>query len=517
MNVTLRGFAVAPLLVLATVVMAQEPTGSNPSSQGATNSVTQSAASDASTNMGDDMKPVMGWTSWDGFRLNASASKDEAEARAMVASGLAKLGYQYINQDDGWYVCPGGADGPEGHKSEGVGAPSVDEWGRWIPNERFPAQGSTNGIKALADYVHGLGLKFGIYLTPGISLQAVEKNTPVEDNAGGRLLGRPSGYTAKEITNFTEERNYNCGGMVGLDFSSPGAQIFLNSWADQLASWGVDFLKLDSNRLGNKDLLIAWSRALRQTGRPIVFDAAEGYTVKLAPVLQEYADQWMLISDIQCYDCNKGREHDAAFPLGVAFPLTTWSEPAGLGLWQGISGVAARFDYLAEWQPYLRPHKTIDPDAVDVGNGDNNGISLPARKTVLSLWSLASAPLLLGSDLRQLVPEDAALLKNRAVIAVDQDGIAARRVLKEKTKQVFTKREPGGDVIVGLFNTSTTDPERVSIGLSELGLQPNDTYVLADLWSHRTSKVSDQITADIPPEGAALFRVTVQPTKAPQQ
>lgn len=508
MNIILRGFAVAPLLVLATMVLAQETTGSNPPNQRAERPVTQSVASDASANMGGDLKPVLGWTSWDSFRLNASASKDEAEARAMIASGLAKLGYQYINQDDGWYACPGGPDGPGGHKSEGVGAPSVDRWGRWIPNERFAAQGSTNGIKALADYVHSLGLKFGLYLTPGISLQAVEKDTPVEDNAGGRLLGRPSGYTAKEISNFTEERNYNCGGMVGLDFSSPGAQMFLNSWADQLASWGVDFLKLDANRLGNKDELIAWSRALRQTGRPIIFDAAEGYTVKLAPVLQKYADQWMLISDIQCYSCDKDKDNDSLFPLAVAFPLTAWIESEGLGLWQGTNGVVARFDYLAEWQPYLRPHKTIDPDAVDVGNGDNDGISLAARKTVLSLWSLASAPLLLGSDLRQLAPEDAALLRNRAVIAVDQDGVPARRVLNEKTKQVFTKREPGGDVIVGLFNTSTTNPERISIGLSEIGLQPSGAFVLTDLWSHRTSKVSGQITANVPPEGVALFRVT---------
>src|SRR5579872_6948468 len=137
------------------------------------------------------LKPVLGWSSWSSFRGNSSAAKDEAEARAMVSSGLAKLGYRYINQDDGWYVCPGGLGSPVS-KPPTHGAPTVDRWGMWIPNSRFPAHGATNGIKALADYVHSLGLKFGIYLTPGISADAVAKNTPVEGSMGGHLTGRPS-------------------------------------------------------------------------------------------------------------------------------------------------------------------------------------------------------------------------------------------------------------------------------------------------------------------------------------
>ena len=456
-----------------------------------------------------DLKPVLGWTTWDGLRLNASSAKDEAMAQAMVSSGLSKLGYEYINQDDGWYECPGGPDGPGGQRSKGVGAPAIDQWGRWVPNSRFAAQGSTNGIKALADYVHSLGLKFGLYTTPGISLQAVMAKTPVEANANGHLLGKPSGYTADQITNYTEIHNYYCGGMVGLDYSSPGAQLFVNSFADMLASWGVDFLKLDANRLGNKEEIIAWSRALRQTGRPIIFDAAEGYTVKLAPTLQKYADQWMQVSDIQCYSCNKGADTDSIFPLKYAFPLTQWHDAAGWDLWLGTRGVIARFDYLAKWQPHLIPGAFLDLDAIDVGNGDNNGISFDARKTELSLWSLASSPMILGSDLRNLVPEDLALLRNREVLAVDQDGIAARRVLKKGNQQVFAKREHGGDVIVGLFNTGQATPERIAISLEALGLGPDSgTYVLNDLWSHQKTRTSGKITADVPPEGVALYRVT---------
>jgi hypothetical protein len=463
------------------------------------------------------MRPVLGWSSWSSFRGNASAAKDEAVARAMVSSGLAKLGYRYINQDDGWYECPGGL-GSSGSNPARHGAPTVDRWGIWIPNSRFPAQGSTNGIEALADYVHGLGLKFGIYVTPGISAEAVAKKTPVEQTIGGRLTGRPSGYTADQIATNNPEQNYDCGGsgsnaggMVGLNFSSPGAQMFVNSWADTLASWGVDFVKLDGIRYPvDVPEIKAWSLALRQTGRPIDFDVTEGYTVELAPTLERYATQWEEGEDIECYSCDKGVDNNDSFPLTDAFPLTVWtdsSEQASLG--GGPSKVVSRFNYAAEWQPYAHPGGFNDLDSVEIGNGSNDGLSFSARQTVLSLWSLASSPLILGSDLRFLAPEDLALLKNRAVLAVDQDGIAARRIRNTLTEQVFAKRERGGAVIVGLFNTNTRRPEQISIGPSEIGLTAGcRTHALENLWSHRIGRTSGQIAATVPPEGVALFRVT---------
>lgn len=437
------------------------------------------------------MTPVRGWSSWSSFRGNASAAKDEAVARAMVSSGLAKLGYRYINQDDGWYVCPGGF-GPPGGKPVSRKPPTVDQWGRWIPNDRFPARGSTNGIEALADYVHSLGLKFGIYLTPGISKEAVMKNTPVEASVSGRLTGKPSGYTAAQIASRTNEQNYNCGGsdgdhdaggMVGLNFASPGAQLFVNAWADTLASWGVDFIKLDGIRYpADVPELEAWALALRQTGRPINFDATEGYTVRIAPALEKYANQWEEAEDIECYSCDKGVNHDETFPLTDAFPLTEWSDSSEMSNFGGPSKVVSRFNYAAVWQPYAHPGGFNDLDSVEVGNGSDDGISLNARQTVLSLWSLASSPLILGSDPRYLAPEDLALLKNRAVLAVDQDGIAARRIRHAATEQVFAKREPQGDVIVGLFNTSMANSEEISIAPSAIGLPARcAAYVLENL------------------------------------
>lgn len=202
--------------------------------------------------------PLMGWSSWSFLRKHPTAAKIEAQAEALKTSGLYDVGYRNVNVDDFWYVCPG---------SQGA---DVDEYGRWvIDRSRFPDVGSRNGIEALADHVHGLGEKFGLYMTPGISKQAVAKNTAIE--------GTP--YHADDIATTTSERNYNCGGMVGIDYDKPGAQEFIDSWARQLASWGVDYLKLDG--VGSWDVpdVQAWSDALRRTGRPIHLELSNALSI----------------------------------------------------------------------------------------------------------------------------------------------------------------------------------------------------------------------------------------------
>ena len=128
------------------------------------------ASAEVSPPAGVDLKPVLGWSSWSFTRNSTDAQLIKSEARGMKSSGLTKIGYRYVNLDDFWYQCPG----PQG--------PNVDKYGRWVTDPtRFPTgKNGANGIAALADYVHGLGLKFGIYVTPGISDQAVAKNTPIE-------------------------------------------------------------------------------------------------------------------------------------------------------------------------------------------------------------------------------------------------------------------------------------------------------------------------------------------------
>jgi hypothetical protein len=408
--------------------------------------------------------PALGWSSWSFIRHDPTAANIEAQARAMKSSGLASVGFQYVNVDDFWYECPG---------SQG---PNVDQYGRWVIDPtKFPPSGTENGIQVVADYVHHLGLKFGLYVTPGISKQAVAQNTPIEGTS----------YTADQIATTSSEHNYNCGGMTGIDYSKPGAQAFINSWADEFASWGVDYIKLDG--VGSFDIpdVQAWSQALQQTGRPIHLELSNSLAIADASTWAQYSNGWRTGGDIECYGCESN---------GSSYPLTDWANIEG------------RFNQVAQWQPYGGPGAFNDYDSLEVGNGSNDGLTPAERQTQMSLWSLAASPLILGTDLTHLDPLDLSYLKNRAVLSVDQDSIDASRVADSSTAQVFAKTEKSGDVVAGLFNTSS-QPEVVSTTAAAVGLPASNAYLLNDLWSHRLSESGSTIAADVPAHGVALLRI----------
>jgi hypothetical protein len=421
-------------------------------------------------NNGPDRTPVLGWSSWSFLRKDPTAAKMKAQALAMQTSGLQKIGYNYVNLDDFWYQCPG---------SQG---PNVDSYGRWVTDSsRFPSEGDANGIKAVADYIHGLGMKFGIYVTPGISKQAVSKNTSIKGTQ----------YTADQIAELSiAEENYNCKGMVRINYNQPGAQEYTNSWVDMLAGWGVDYIKIDGMTNSNAADVKAWSTAIQQSGRPMVLDVTQGsYTRELAPTLMKYANQWEFAPDVECYDCEKG---------GSSYPLTSWAD------------VVKRFDYVAEWQPYAGPGGFNDYDSIEVGNGSNDGLTPVERQTQMSLWALGSSAFMLGTDLTHLDPQDLEkYLKNAAVVGVDQDSIAAKRVVNNGNQQVFAKMEPNGDAIVGLFNTGEK-AEKVSVQASAVGLPASERgYSLQNLWTGEMEKTGGTIHAIVPSHGVALYRVKV--------
>jgi Alpha galactosidase A/Alpha galactosidase C-terminal beta sandwich domain len=417
---------------------------------------------------GLERTPVLGWSSWSFLREHPTAAQMKAQALALHNSGLQKMGYEYVNLDDFWYQCPG-AQGP-----------NIDPYGRWITDSsKFPAGGDADGIKVVADYIHSLGMKFGIYVTPGISKQAVSRKTPIKGTS----------YTAAQIAEpSVPERNYNCKGMVRIDYNKPGAQEYTNSWVDMLAAWGVDYIKIDGMTNSNAADVKAWSNAIRQSGRPMVLDVTQGhFTNALAPTLMKYANQWEVAPDIECYDCEKG---------GSSYPLTSWAN------------VAKRFNYVAEWQPYAGPGGFNDHDSIEIGNGSNDGLTPVERQTQISLWALGAAPFILGVDLTHLDPTDLQkYLKNSAVLAVDQDSIAAKRVINTGNQQVFAKMEPNGEAIIGLFNTGGK-AEEVSVSASTVGLLENESgYSLHDLWTGETNKTSSTISAVVPSHGVVLYRV----------
>jgi len=401
----------------------------------------------------------MGWSSWSFLRHHPTAASIEAQARALKTSGLASLGYRYVNVDDYWMACDG--YGPE-----------VDRYGRWIPDQAaFPS-----GIAGLAHYVHALGLKLGLYVTPGIPANAVRQNTRIEGTANTAVQVAETSVT---------EQNYNCGHMDGIDYAAPGAQAYVDSWATEFASWGVDYLKLDGAGTWDIPDIRAWSAALRRTGRPMILELSNSLAISRAALWPTLADGWRTGDDIECYSCEKN---------GSSFPLTDWRH------------VASRFDAVASWQPYGGQSGWNDEDSVEIGNGAHDGLTVPERQTVLSLWSLAGAPLILGTDLTHLTSLDKAMLGNRTVIAIDQDSIAARRLIDSGNEQVFAKRQPDGTWYVGIFNTDSSAAQTFRVHFAQLGL--GHPVRAVDVWTGQSlGLVRGGYSATVAPGGVSLIAV----------
>ena len=413
-------------------------------------------------NNGVGLTPALGWSSWSSVRKDPTAAKVDAQADAMKSSGLAAAGFQYVNLDDFWYQCPG---------SQG---PNVDANGRWVTDTtKFPASGSTDGIKAVADHVHADGLQFGLYVTPGVSQQAVAQNSAI--------LG--TSYHVKDIATTTAEKNYNCKGMVGIDYSKPGAQQFIDSWADEFASWGVDYVKIDG--VGTPDVpdIQAWSKALVQTGRPIHLELSNNLAIGSAATWKQYSNGWRTSGDIECY--------------------TKCTTPGTLTDW---THVQTRFGQVASWQPDGGPGAFNDYDSLEVGNGPATGLTDAEQQSQMSLWALGSGPLILGTDLTQLNATELGYLKNRRVLAVDQDAIDASRIVDNGNQQVYSKKEKDGSVVIGLFNYSGTDSTTVSVPLSAAGISGSGTAT--DLWSGSSlGSVSGTYSVNLGPGAVKLIRV----------
>jgi hypothetical protein len=414
----------------------------------------------AATN-GLSIKPAMGWSSWSFVRRWPTEDKIKAQAAALASSALPSHGFVYINLDDFWQKCD----------SNGF---VVDGFGHWVVDTaKFP-----NGIKALADYVHSLGLKFGFYVTPGIAKNAVLQNTPIEGTS----------YHAQDIANTSlTEKNYNCHNMYYIDYSKPGAQAFVNSWARQFADWGVDYLKIDG--VGGADIpdVQAWATALKATGRPINYALSNNLPIANANTWKQLANSWRTQGDVECY-CGPG-------PNGSGYPLTDWSH------------VSSRFGTAASWQQYAGPGGWNDLDSLEVGNGDQVGLTADQRRSMFTLWAMAGSPLLLGTDLTNLNSTDMAMLTNDRLIGVDQDGYAATRIVNSGVNQVLSKHEDSGAFAVALFNTGTSGSSTVSVSWSQLGF--TGSADVTDLWSgSHVGTVTDSYSATLRPGETRLIRAT---------
>ena len=171
----------------------------------------------------------MGWNSWDSYGRTLNEESIKANAKWM-AENLKRFGWEYVVVDEGWYLANLDAKGNDGHPRF-----EMDAYGRYVPvPARFPSAGKDFTFRPLADYLHSLGLRFGIHIIRGIPREAVAKNLPIEG----------SSFHAADAADTADVCPWNAYNY-GLNPAHPAAQAYYDSLARQYAAWAVDFIKID--------------------------------------------------------------------------------------------------------------------------------------------------------------------------------------------------------------------------------------------------------------------------------
>jgi hypothetical protein len=417
-------------------------------------------------------KPYMGWSSWSlestnfpgygGSWLTESHVLQQAD---ILASKLKSHGYEYVNVDAGWNVNP--------TTQKNV----LDEYARPAADPvKFP-----HGMKYLGDELHAKGLKFGLYLAVGLYIDAY-------NDGKSPILNAPD-CTTKDIV-YPDLRKTSGWDNVSyqLNFSSPCTTKYIDSVAQELADWGVDFLKIDGVGPGsnqgdeahnNVPDIEAWHSALERTGRPIQFILSWSLSHDKADVWKRNSNGWRIDTDVECY-CDT---------------LVTWN-----------NSVKQRWNDVVPWIDDAGPGHWNNLDSLDVGAGPLDGLNEVERQSHMTLWAIESAPLYIGDDLTHLDPYGLSLLTNDEVIAVDQAGNPARPVSQDTPEQVWYARNADGSYTVALFNLGKGYAD-VTADWSDLGI--SGKAAVRDLWSHKNlGRTAGGFTDNLPPHGSRLLRVT---------
>ncbi len=420
----------------------------------------------------------MGWNSWDSYGETITEAQVRATADWM-AEHLKQFGWQYVVIDEGWYVKNPGAK-PADIKFV------LDESGRFIPTiERFPSSADGAGFKPLADYVHSLGLKFGIHIMRGIPREVVKANMPIA----------ASQFHAGEAANPDDTcpwSNFMYGGK-----DTPAGQAYYNSIANLYASWGVDFIKADciADHPYKPEEIKMLALAVKASGREMVLSLSPGPTsVDNARTVAAYAEMWRISDDFW----------DHWGPL----PDKPWSQ-----------GVRAQFDTAAKWVFFHQPGRWPDADMLPFGHFPHPGDGGPPRDTnlthdeqmtLMTLWCMFRSPLIMGGDLPSSDEWTTRLLTNPEVLAVDQHASGRRPVNTTETAVVWTsKPEDGRGFYVAVFNIGDKE-QTLTYDWTQLDL-PKARYAVRDLWNAKELGNADMLKVTLRPHASALYRVVAKP------
>jgi len=407
--------------------------------------------------------PPMGWNSWNSFATTITEAETLETARIMHRE-LLPAGYDILTVDIQWYE-----PNASSYEYDAKPVPVMDGHGRLLPApNRFPSSREGKGFAPLAASIHRMGMRFGVHLMRGIPRLAVERDLPVFGTS----------HSAREIADTKSTCSWNPD-MYGVDMSAPGAQAYYDSVFALLAEWGVDFVKVDDLSRpydAHAPEIEGIHRAIVNSGRAMILSMSPGET----PVIRGdharlHAQMWRISDDF----------------------------------WDDWSMLEAQFTRLENWNPFMGDGAWPDADMLPLGRihlGERDtGFTPDEQQTLMTLWSIARSPLIMGGDLRHLDAPTRALLTNPEVIAVNQRSSGNRPHFVEDGVRIWSARADNGDHYLAMFNPGGS-ARTVGIDLAALGLHV--PVRVRDLWTCAADGTATaRVEREIPAHGSGLYRL----------
>ncbi len=409
----------------------------------------------------------MGWNSWDCY----GAAVDEATVRKnaeFMAKHLKQYGWEYVVVDIQW-----SAPNATCHEYEPFGELCMDEYSRLIPAvNRFPSAADGKGFAPLAEYVHSLGLKFGIHIMRGIPRHAVHNNLKIKG----------TDMTARQIARSSSICAWNPD-MYGVDPEKEGGRAYYDSIFELYASWGVDFIKCDDicRELPHEEAeLVMLSEALHSCGRDMVLSLSPGPALlEKAELYKQISNMWRITDDFW----DKWELLYAMFERAEK-----WSIHTGAGHWPD-----------ADMLP-------IGPLLQDYDKSIRTKFTEDEQITMMTLWSIFRSPLMIGGEMTGFDEFTMSLLTNERILAMHSNARHSHQVWKKEINGVehilWTAVSSEGGQYIAVFNTGEKSSE-VEISLADVEIYNDVTAT--ELWSGETFTVENAVAVKLNSHGAKVF------------
>ena len=406
--------------------------------------------------------PPMGWNSYDYY--NTSVTEADVKANAdYMAKHLKGFGWEYIVVDIAWYYNEA-EDERDQFQYIPFAKVEMDEYSRLYPDpKKFPSSKGGKGFAPLAEYVHSLGLKFGIHIMRGIPRRSAYMRTKIKG----------TNVTANKIANPNSICFWNPD-MYGVNPKAEGAQEYYDSLLELYASWGVDYIKCDDicrmDAASSKDEIRMLHNAIEKCGRKIVLSLSPGPAIlDEQDFYHENANMWRITDDF-------------------------WDR------WELLRDM---FDRCKKWQPYVKEGGYPDCDMLPLGKlskgfgaeRDTN-FTLDEQKTMLTLWCIFRSPLMIGAELTKLDADTMEILTREPLYRMLKEVTSSEEAVREED-YIIWKAESEAKKYYAIFNISDA---ALTAPLDRIEERIDGAL---EIWSWKTVKKDESF--EIPPHGVILL------------